>query len=103
MNIANIISLPEFILKNTYFLFQCKYYEQLEGAAMDSPISSTVAKLFVESFETGTLTISTYPHICLKGMWMIHLWYRHQLTKVSVLNTSKQLIILFNSLWRDKT
>ena len=33
-----IITLLEFCLKNTYFLFQGKYYEQVQGAAMGSPI-----------------------------------------------------------------
>ena len=37
MSIAQITSLLEFCLTNTYFLFQCKYYEQVQGAAMGSP------------------------------------------------------------------
>ena len=34
MTVGNIISLLEFCLKNTYFLFHCKHYEQFEGAVM---------------------------------------------------------------------
>ena len=34
-----IISLLEFCMKNTYFVFQGRYYEQLEGATMGSPIN----------------------------------------------------------------
>ena len=29
----------EFFLKNTYFLSQAKYYEQVQGAAMGSPLA----------------------------------------------------------------
>ena len=36
---TQIINLLEFCLKNTYFLFQGKFYEQIHGAAMGSPIS----------------------------------------------------------------
>ena len=34
--------------KNTYFLFQDKYYEQVHGAAMGSPISPLIASLLME-------------------------------------------------------
>ena len=34
MSIPQIVTLLEFCLKNTYFLFQGKYYEQVHGAAM---------------------------------------------------------------------
>ena len=39
MTVNNIICLLELCLKNTYFLIQGRYYEQLEGAAMGSVIS----------------------------------------------------------------
>ena len=51
MSIQNIVSLLEFCLKNTYFLFQGKYYEQVHGAAMGSPIIPLIANLFMEEFE----------------------------------------------------
>ena len=38
MSINQIITLLEFCLTNTYFPFQGKYYEQVQGAAMGSPI-----------------------------------------------------------------
>ena len=41
MTIDHIISLLEFCLKNTYFSFQGRYYEQTEGAAMGSPNKPT--------------------------------------------------------------
>ena len=39
MTVNHITCLLEFCLRSTYFTFQGKYYEQLEGAAMGSPIS----------------------------------------------------------------
>ena len=45
MSIQQIMKLLEFCLKNTYFLFQGKYYEQVHGAAMGSPISPIIANL----------------------------------------------------------
>ena len=36
MSIMQIITLLELLLKNTYFLFQGKYYKQVHGAAMGS-------------------------------------------------------------------
>ena len=42
MTVKNIICLLEFCLRSTYFTFQNKYYEQVEGAAMGSPISPIV-------------------------------------------------------------
>ena len=35
---------------NTYFSFQNKFYEQVEGAVMGSLVSPTVANLYMEHF-----------------------------------------------------
>ena len=53
MSIYNIITLLEFCLKITYFLFQGKYYEQVQGAARGSPISPLIANLFMEEFKVN--------------------------------------------------
>ena len=45
MEVGDIILLLEFCLKNTYFSFQGQLYEQVEGAAMGSPVSPIVANL----------------------------------------------------------
>ena len=45
----------EFCLTHTYFLFQGKYYEQVQGAAMGSPISPLIANIFMEEFEVQAL------------------------------------------------
>ena len=51
MTVDHIISLLEFCLKNTYFSFQGRYYEQTEGAAMGCPISPLIANIYMEEFE----------------------------------------------------
>ena len=48
MTVNHITCLPEFCLRSIYFTFQGKYYEQLEGAVMGSPISPIVANLIWE-------------------------------------------------------
>ena len=60
MSIQQITILLEFCLTNTYFLFQGKYFEQVQGAAMGSPISPFIANLLMEEFEVEAL--STCPH-----------------------------------------
>ena len=55
MSIPQITSLLEFCLTHTYFLFQGKYYEQVQGAAMGSPISPLIANIFMEEFEVQAL------------------------------------------------
>ena len=49
--VQNIIELLGFCLHNTYFSFQNKFYEQIEGVAVGSPVSPIVANLYMESFE----------------------------------------------------
>ena len=65
MSIQNIVTLLKFCLKNTYFLFQGKYYGQVQGAAMGSPISPLIANLPMEQFEVKAL--STLPHTPVFG------------------------------------
>ena len=51
MKVEQITSLLEFYLKTTYFQFQGRFYQQLQGAAMGSPINPIVANLYMEDFE----------------------------------------------------
>ena len=48
IGIDDIILLLEFCLKSTYFSFQGQFFEQVEGAAMGSPVSPIVANLYME-------------------------------------------------------
>ena len=59
--VNDIILLLEFCLKNTYFSFQDQFYEQVEGAAMGSPVSSIVANLYMEHLEQKALSIAPTP------------------------------------------
>ena len=61
MSMHQITTLLEFCLTNTYFLFQGKYYEQVQGAAMGSPISPPIANLFMEEFEVKALSSCPHP------------------------------------------
>ena len=58
--VNDIIHLLEFCLKNTYFSFQDQFSEQVEGAAMGSPVSPIRANLYMEYLEQKAL--STAPH-----------------------------------------
>ena len=50
-----------FCLKNDYFLFQGKYYEQVHGTAIGSPISPIAASLFMEEFESKAISTASNP------------------------------------------
>ena len=47
--LENILSLLESCITSTYFSFQGKFYDQLEGADMGCPLSPIVANLYMES------------------------------------------------------
>ena len=51
MSVNNITCLLEFCLKSTYFTYQGQHFEQLEGAAMGSPISPIVANSYMENLK----------------------------------------------------
>ena len=61
MEVGDIILLLEFCLKNTYFSFQDQFYEQVEGAAMGSPVSPIVANLYMEYLEQKALSTAPNP------------------------------------------
>ena len=61
LSIENILSLLEFCIASTYFGFQGKFFEQLEDAAMGSPLSPIVANLYMESFEVEAIRSAPHP------------------------------------------
>ena len=50
-----ICQLTETCLRVTYFMFENQFFEQIDGAAMGSPLSPIVANLYMESFERNAL------------------------------------------------
>ena len=61
MSVNNISCLLEFCLMSTYFTYQGQHFQQLEGAAMGSPISPIVANLFMDDFEERAISTSPHP------------------------------------------
>ena len=61
LSIQHIMDLLGLCLRSTYFTFRGKFYEQVEGAAMGSPISPIVANLYMEQFEIRAIESSTNP------------------------------------------
>ena len=59
--VQNILELLGFCLHNTFFSFQNKFYEQVEGAPMESPVSSIVGNLYMECFERKALRSAINP------------------------------------------
>ena len=51
-----ICYLTKTCLQTTYFQFEDSFYEQVEGAAMGSPLSPVVANLYMEAFEERALS-----------------------------------------------
>ena len=70
LSVQDIIELLGFCLHNTYFSFQNKFYEQVEGVAMGSPVSPIVANLYMEHFERKALrSVVNSPGYGI-GLWM---------------------------------
>ena len=61
MSNQHIMDLLGLCLWGTYFTFNGKFYEQVEGAAMGSPISPVVANLYMEDFEARAIQSSPNP------------------------------------------
>ena len=59
LSVQNIIELLGFCLPNNYFSLQNKFYEEVEGVAMGSPVSPIEANLYVEFFEKKVLSTTS--------------------------------------------
>ena len=53
IDVPNLCTLVELCLKSTYFLFGESFYEQVEGAAMGSPLSPIVANISWKTLRCG--------------------------------------------------
>ena len=59
LSAERVRDLLQMCLSSTYFSYEGVFYEQLDGAAMGSPVSAVMANLFMEFFEN--LALSTSP------------------------------------------
>ena len=82
------------------FYFQGRFYEQTEGAAIDSPLSPIIADLYMEAFEKKSINTSPNPHLCGEDLLVILLLSsrRHRKTASSV--TSTPQMRRSNLLWK---
>ena len=55
LNLEKVLTLLEFCLSTTYFVYQNRFYKQQFGAPMGSPISPGIADLSMEIFEESML------------------------------------------------
>ena len=59
------IKLLEFTITNCIFCFNKKFYKQLQGAAMGSPVSPVIVNIYMEFFES--LAIPSSPTLIKNG------------------------------------
>ena len=93
MAVSDIILLLEFCLKNTYFSFQDQFYEQVEGAAMGSPVIPIVANLYMENLEQKALSTAPNPPGSDTGLSMTPLSSTRRSTNKASFNTSTVLTL----------
>ena len=100
MAVIDIILLLKFCLKNTYFSFQDQFYEQVEGAAMGSPVSPIVANLYMEHLEQKALNTAPHPLGSGASLWMTPLSSTRRSTNKTSFNTSTVLTLPSGLQWR---
>jgi hypothetical protein len=64
----HIVSLSRHCMNSTYFMYDSKFYKQVQGAPMGSPLSPVIANLFMDDFETKALESAPLKPRC---------WYRY--------------------------
>jgi hypothetical protein len=70
---GNILVLFTYVLTPTYFSAGGQFYEQRDGVAMGSPLSSVITNFFMEDFEERALAQATHKLLCWSAVWMTHL------------------------------
>ena len=96
LSVQNIMELFGFCLNNTYFSFQNKFYKQVEGGAMGSPVSPIVANLYMEHFEGKALASAANPPRNGIGLWVTHGSFNNRPVNKNSWNTYIQLIQLLS-------
>ena len=89
-----------YCLKTTYFSFQDHFFEQVEGAAMGSPVSPIVANLYMEDLEQKALSTTTPPLASGAGLWMTPLSFTRRSTNKTSYNTLTVLTLPLSLQWR---
>ena len=68
LDVSQITTLLDKCLRSSYFMYDGEFYQQVQGAAMGSPVSPIVANLYMENFEVEALASApNRPNI----------WYRY--------------------------
>ena len=62
VTVDHIISLLGFCLKTTYFQFQGRFFEKIQGVAVGSSISPIVANLYMEEFHIRAINTAATEH-----------------------------------------
>ena len=57
----DVISLPKFVLFNSFFAYNDCFYKQIHGCAMGSPVSPVVANLCMEAIEESAISSTRFP------------------------------------------
>ena len=63
LSVQNIIEFLGFCLHNTYFSFQNKFYEEVEGVAMGSPVGPIIANLYMEHLRVRLYSLPLTPQV----------------------------------------
>ena len=94
MEISDIILLLEFCLKNTYFSFQDRFYEQVEGAAMGSTSQPHCGQSLHGVLRTKSSRHCPHPPHSGAGMWMTPLSSTRKPTNKASFSTLTVLTLL---------